>query len=69
MAAIVGARWRSHGDSRGNGVKMSTGGGGMGGTSHPLGCGSTQIGGGVDGVMMGIGGLGHTLVPGFGPLG
>ena len=32
----------------------------MDGPSQPLGCGSTQIGGGVDGVMMGIDGGGQT---------
>ena len=49
MAAVVVARWRSHGIS-GNGVKVSTLGGGLGGARDPLGCGSDQIGGGVDGV-------------------
>ena len=34
---------------------------GMDGPSQPLGCGSTQIGGGVDGMIMGIDGSGQTL--------
>ena len=51
-----------NGVSRGAGVEMDgTPSTQMVGTSHPLGCGSTQIGGGVDGMMMGIGGLGQTL--------
>ena len=58
MAAVVLARWRSHGVSRGAGVEMDgTPSTQMVGTSHPLGCGSTQIGGGVDG-MDGVEGLG-----------
>ena len=62
MAAVVVARWRSHGVSRGAGVEMEgTPSTQMVSTSHQAGCGSTQIGGGVDGMMMGIGGIGQTL--------